>query len=73
MDAPAEHIEYYLRLESQIWCVDASWNGGVSHTIFFLVTVNLTLTSGLVSMIIVSGVHLILFEEESLVCGCILE
>ena len=24
---------YYLRLESQIWCVDSSWDGGVVHTI----------------------------------------
>ena len=24
---------YYLRKESQIWCVDASWDDEVSHTI----------------------------------------
>ena len=28
------YLLYSLRYESQIWCVDASWDGGVSHTIF---------------------------------------
>ena len=27
------YILYYLRLESQIWCVDASWDEEVSLTI----------------------------------------
>ena len=27
------YLLYYLRLESQIWCVDASWNDKVSRTI----------------------------------------
>ena len=27
------YIVYYLRYESQIWCVDSSWDGGVVHTI----------------------------------------
>ena len=27
------YLLYYLRLESQIWCVGASWNDEVSHTI----------------------------------------
>ena len=27
------YLLYYLRLESQIWCVDASWDDKVSHTI----------------------------------------
>ena len=25
---------YYLRQESQIWCVNASWDGGVSSLVF---------------------------------------
>ena len=28
------NLLHYLRLESQIWCVDAPWDGGVSSTIF---------------------------------------
>ena len=28
------YLLYSLRQESQIWCVDASWDGGVSRTIF---------------------------------------
>ena len=28
------YLLYYLRKEFQIWCVNASWNDGVSHTIF---------------------------------------
>ena len=39
------YLLYSLSEEFQIWCVDASWNSGVSCTIF-LVTV--TLTSDLV-------------------------
>ena len=27
------YLLYYLRQESQIWCVDASWDDEVSHTI----------------------------------------
>ena len=27
------YLLYYLRWESQIYCVDASWDGGVSCTI----------------------------------------
>ena len=27
------YLLYYLRLESQIWCVDASWNDKVRRTI----------------------------------------
>ena len=27
------YLLYYLRLESQIWCVDASWDDVVSRTI----------------------------------------
>ena len=27
------YLLYYLRKESQIWCVDASWNEEVSRTI----------------------------------------
>ena len=27
------YLIYYLRFESKIWCVDASWNDKVSHTI----------------------------------------
>ena len=27
------YLLYYLRKESQVWCVDASWNDKVSHTI----------------------------------------
>ena len=28
------YLLYYLRWEFQIWCVDASWNGRVSSTIY---------------------------------------
>ena len=60
---------YYLREESQIWCVNASLNGGVWHT--FLDHLDL------VSKIIVSGARLSprIFEAgiQNLVCGCILE
>ena len=28
------YLLYSLRQESQMWCVDASWDVGVSHTIF---------------------------------------
>ena len=28
-----EYLLYYLRYESQIWCVNASWDGEVSRTI----------------------------------------
>ena len=27
------YLLYYLRQESQIWCVDESWDDEVSHTI----------------------------------------
>ena len=27
------YLLYYFREESKIWCVDASWDGGVSCTI----------------------------------------
>ena len=27
------YLLYYLMYESQIWCVDSSWDGGVVHTI----------------------------------------
>ena len=30
----AAYLLYNLSKESQIWHVDASWNSGVSHTIF---------------------------------------
>ena len=42
--------ELSLECEFQIWCVDASWDGGVSHTI----SVTVTLTSELVFRIIMS-------------------
>ena len=60
------HLIHYLRKEFQIWCVDASWNGGVPCTI--LITVTLTLD--LVSRIIVFP---ILFEVgiPEMMCGCI--
>ena len=28
------YLLYYLRKESQFWCVNASWDGGVSCTIY---------------------------------------
>ena len=28
------YLLYSLRIEFQIWCVNASWDEGVSHTIF---------------------------------------
>ena len=27
------YLLYYLMKESEIWCVEFSWNGGVVHTI----------------------------------------
>ena len=30
------YLLYYLRQESQIWCIDASWDDEVSHTIIGL-------------------------------------
>ena len=27
------YLQYYLMLESQIWGVNSSWDGGVVHTI----------------------------------------
>ena len=74
------YLLYSLRWELQIWCVNASWDGGVSHTYFK--SLHVTLTSDLVLRIIVS---LIFFEVEipnlvckfiysgNLVCECILE
>ena len=29
------YLLYYLREESQIWCVDVSWDDGVSHIVFW--------------------------------------
>ena len=49
------YLLHSLRYEFQIWCVDASWYGGVSYTIF---RVTVTLTSDLVFRIIVSGAYL---------------
>ena len=49
------YLLYSLRQESQIWCMDASLDGGMSCTI--LVTV--TLTSDIVFIIIVSGASLL--------------
>ena len=43
------YLLYYLRLESQIWYVDASWDESVAHHLW--VPVTLTLTSDLVSRI----------------------
>ena len=28
------YLLYSFKQEAQIWCVDASWDGGVKHTIF---------------------------------------
>ena len=46
-----DYLLYSLRQEFQIWCVDASMDGGVSHTIL---GVTLTLTSDLVFRIFLS-------------------
>ena len=65
------YLLYYLRKEFQIWCVNASWDDGVSHTIFG----SLTLTSDLVfKNYCVRSISLIFFELgiPNLVCGCIL-
>ena len=53
------YLVHYLRKESQIWCVDASWDGGSSVMYLFGVTV--TLNSDLVSRIIVSGAYNLLY------------
>ena len=52
------YLLYSSRQESQIWFVDASWDGGVLCTIFW----SLTLTSDLVFRIFVFGAYPILFE-----------
>ena len=51
------YLRNYLRYAPQVWCVDASWNGGVSYTIL-RVTVPFGLTSDLISRIIMSGAYL---------------
>ena len=58
----------YLRWGSQIWCVDASWEDEVSHTIIKSLTLNLT--SDLVSRN--WYISPIFFERgiPSLVCKC---
>ena len=53
---------YYLRWESQIWCVDASWDGGVScmADVTYYPWATVTLTSDLVSRICIeSGSYLL--------------
>ena len=52
------YLLYSLSLEFQIWCVDASWDGKVSHSIF---GVTVTLTSDLVFRIIMSGAYLLYY------------
>ena len=63
------YLLYSLRYELQIWCVNASSDDGVLHTIF-----TVTLTSDIVLRSIVSGTYLLysLREEFHLVCICIL-
>ena len=51
---------YYLRWESQVWSVGASWNGGVSHTIFRVI-MTFNLTSDLISRIIMSEAYIIYY------------
>ena len=51
---------YYLRKESQIWCMDASLEGYVAYQ--FLVTESLTYD--LVSRIIVSGAYHLYYRDE---------
>ena len=51
------YLLYSLRWEFHIWCMDASWDDGVSHLIHFWVTV--TLTSELVVRKIVYGAYLL--------------
>ena len=52
------YLLYYLRSESQLWCVDASWDDSVPY--HNCVTVTLNLTSGLVSRnCIESGAYLL--------------
>ena len=64
-----DYLLYYLRQESQFWCMNASWDDGVSGTILW---VTVTLTSDLVFRKIVSGAYLILLKVRipNLVCGC---
>ena len=38
------YLLYYLRQESQIWCVDASWDDEVSRTIIGSLDLKLDLT-----------------------------
>ena len=52
------YLFYYLRKESQIWCVNASWGGGMTCTIL---QVTVTLTSGLVFRKIMSRAYLLYY------------
>ena len=55
---PGSNIIYYFREESQIWCMDASFDADMSRTIF---KVTVILTYDLVSRLIVSGLEHIFY------------
>ena len=54
------YLLYYLMYESQISCVDFSWDGGVVHTI--LGHFYLDMTSGLISRFFVAGAYLLYYS-----------
>ena len=59
------YLLYYYRKESQIWWVDPTLDGGVSHTIFG----HFDLASDLVCRIIVSRTYLLYYMRwESQIC-----
>ena len=63
------YLLYYLRYESQFWCMNVSWDGGVSCTILW---VTVTLNSDLVFRKVVYRAFLILLKVRipNLVGGC---
>ena len=65
------YLLYYLRRESQIWCVNASWDGWVSCTIFGHCDLDLWPSF---NNNCVRSISLLLFEIgiPNLVCECIL-
>ena len=65
------YLLYYLRRESQIWCVNASWDGWVSCTIFGHCDLDLWPSF---NNNCVRSIFLLLFEIgiPNLVCECIL-
>ena len=54
------YLLYHLMKESQIWCVDSSWDGGVMHTILGHFDLNIDFWPH--SWFIVSGAYLLYYS-----------